>query len=131
LSQIFVDAREFAELDDRWIIQHDAPEAVLIGPERIGEDEGVEPIILGARDRVSISKAVELLRVDREDVEAPFHQSLHEPSARDLDRHGHLSRLAPPQTSEPVGELRDGGPTVLDLLLVDDLASRIRQADLI
>jgi hypothetical protein len=77
-SEVFIGSRQFADLQHERMIQLDTPEAVAVVAQRIGQDVGIEPVILGSRDAVSVSETIKLLGIDGVDVEASFHQGFHQ-----------------------------------------------------
>jgi len=46
------------------------PEGRAVGAQRVGEHEGVAAVILGAGHGVAVAKAIELLGIEGEDVQA-------------------------------------------------------------
>ena len=52
----------------RWEMQ--ALKAVAVGSERIGENEGVSPIILGSAHRIPVAETVDLFGIDGENGDA-------------------------------------------------------------
>jgi hypothetical protein len=76
LAQIVVDARRLAYLNDQGMIGLHAAESGPVRPQRIGEDEGVAAIILRAGDAMAVAEAVELHRVEGEDVDAALQQGI-------------------------------------------------------
>jgi len=74
-----------AQLDDDRINWRQGPEAARIGPERIGENFGVAAVVLGAGGREAVTEAIELLRIDRMNSEAPLHQAFDDGAMRKPD----------------------------------------------
>jgi hypothetical protein len=66
----------------------------LIGPDGIGEDKRITPVILGARHTVPIPEPVALLGMQRKDVEAAFEQPFDHRAPRHLDGHRDPLRLS-------------------------------------
>jgi hypothetical protein len=60
-------ARELAHGNETWVLGLDLSEAMWVGPEGIGEDESVTPVILGASHGVAIPEAVGLFWVGGKD----------------------------------------------------------------
>jgi hypothetical protein len=58
----------------RWELQ--ALKAVAVGPESIGENEGVPPVVLGATHRMSVSETVDLLGIDGKNGNAALEKGL-------------------------------------------------------
>jgi hypothetical protein len=96
LAQLVLDPRPLAKLDDQGRLELEPPESRSIGRQGSGQYERVPTIVLGARDRVAVAEAVELLGVEREDVKAS-------PSS--------VSTTAPRGTSNPTAT-RAGSPPV-------------------
>ncbi len=69
----------------RWEMQ--ALKAVAVGSERIGENEGVSPIILGAAHRMPVAETVDLLGIDGENGDAVVKKELDDGPMRFFDRH--------------------------------------------
>ena len=87
------------------------------------------PSLAPAR-RQPVAEAVQLLRVNRVDREAAFHQALDHRPARRLDRHAHLRR-APGERQHPVRHLRQTRATVLESPFREDLPGRVDDARLV
>ena len=87
LPQVVVYARQLAELDDAGVVGLHAPEGWAIGTQGVCEDKGVAPIILGPGDRVPVAKAIELLGINREDMNAAREQGVDDGSAGHFDGH--------------------------------------------
>ena len=92
--KIFIDPREFPQLDHQWVVQTRAAKTRLIGAQRVAEHEGVAPVVFGAGHGVAVAKAIELPGVDGVDVKATLNQGLDYGAARDLDGDGDLFRMA-------------------------------------
>ena len=98
------------EFDDDRVDRVDPPEVVKIGPQRVGEDAGVEAVVLGAAGREAVAEPVELLRVDRVDREPPVHEALDDRPVRDFDRHRNV-RSGPSGPGGPRGHRTAAGRT--------------------
>ena len=103
--QVLLDPGQFPEVDDPWVVDAHAPKRGLIGPQGVGQHERIAPVVLGAGHAVAITKAVELFRVEGEDVEPSLEQRLHDGAPRDFDRHGHALRLPRGELRQPLAEL--------------------------
>ena len=69
----------------RWEMQ--ALKAVAVGSERIGENEGVSPIILGSAHRIPVAETVDLFGIDGENGDAAVKKELDDSPMRFFDRH--------------------------------------------
>lgn len=67
--EVVVEPGDLTQLDDHGLVDLDVTEQVPVCPERVRKDSGVQPIVLRAGDREAIAEAIELLRVDREELE--------------------------------------------------------------
>ena len=77
-----------------------------IGPQRVGENAGVEAVVLGAGGREAVAEPVELLRVDRVDREPPVHEALDDRPVRDFDRHRNVRGGPSGPGGDPLDHLR-------------------------
>lgn len=105
LAQVVLDAGQFAKLHDTWVIGLHAPEGRAIGSQGVGKDEGVAPVILGPGDRVPVAKAIELLGIEREHMNAVFEQGIDDGAARHFDGDGDAAGLRWSQSPELVGQV--------------------------
>ena len=64
-----------------------ALKAVAVGSERIGENEGVSPIILGSAHRIPVAETVDLFGIDGENGDAAVKKELDDSPMRFFDRH--------------------------------------------
>ena len=62
--------------------------------QRIGQDERVPPIIFRPRNGMTVSEAVQLLRIDRIHCISALQERLYDRPAWNLNRDGHLVGLA-------------------------------------
>ncbi len=85
VTQVLKQTRALAQFDDARIERLQAPEAAQIGAHRIGEDERVAAVVLGAGGREAVAEAIELLRIDGVDTEATRHEGLDDRTVRRLD----------------------------------------------
>src|SRR4029453_4445922 len=102
----------------------------LIGTERIGQDKGIAPVILGSRHTVTIPEAVELLRIQRKDVEAAFEQPFDNRAPRHFDGHGDLLRLARRHGPQPARQPGETGPVMVDGSLTHAATVAVEHTDL-
>ena len=72
----------------------ESAETGQIRPDRIGQDKGITPVILGSRDTVTIPKPVKLLGMNRKDGEASLDQPVHNGATWHCDGHGDALRVA-------------------------------------
>ena len=87
-GQVVVDARHLAQLDDGRVVDAHLPEAWPVRTQRVGQHEGVAPVVLGTDGRVAVPEPIQLLRVDGVHVEASLDEALDDGTARNLDRDG-------------------------------------------
>ena len=90
--EFLVDPRPRPEFDDDRIDGVDSPEVVKVCPQRVGEDAGIEAVVLGSGGREAVAEPVELLRVDRVDREPVVHEALDDRPVRNLDCHRYVLR---------------------------------------
>jgi hypothetical protein len=88
VSQVVVGTRELAELHNERADGLNAAEASQVGPERASQDEGIEPVVLGTGDVVTVAEAVELFRIEGENDETVLDQHFHDGAVRDFDADG-------------------------------------------
>jgi hypothetical protein len=131
LLELVVHAGPLPELDDEWVLDAEPAEAVRIGSQRVGEDAGIAAIVLGAGNREAVPKAVELLRVEREDLATALEKGLDNGAVRNFDGHPDLSKLAARQLLEPENEIRQTVARVGERPLLEDRACRTQGADLV
>ena len=60
---------------------------MAVGSERIGENEGVSPIILGSAHRIPVAETVDLFGIDGENGDAAVKKELDDSPMRFFDRH--------------------------------------------
>jgi hypothetical protein len=130
VAHVLVDPGELADLDDQGVVGVDAPEAVPVVAQSVGQDVGIEPVILGPSHGVAVTEAVELLRIDGMDVKPSLEKRLHEGAPGTFD--GHRDGLRRPSRflDELVHEGRDVGGPVLNAHLAAAAAVGIEHADL-
>ena len=112
--QLLLGARQFPELNKQRVIDVHLPERGPVGAQRVGQDEAVPPVVLGSRGAVAVAKAIELLGIDGEHVEAALEQGLHDGPARHFDGDGDPRRLAVGEGRQPIRHLAQGAARVLD-----------------
>jgi hypothetical protein len=91
------------------IIELEPTKAGLIRTDRIGQDKGIAPVILGSRRTVPIPEPVKLLGINRKDVEATFEQPLDNRSPWYFDGHRDPLRLARGDGQQPVRQSGETG----------------------
>src|SRR2546426_810250 len=112
--QLLLGARQFPELNKQRVIDVHLPERGPVGAQRVGQDETVPPVVLGSRGAVAVAKAIELLGIDGEHVEAALEQGLHDGPARHFDGDGDPRRLTVGEGRQPIRHLAQGAARVLD-----------------
>lgn len=85
LREIVIDSAQSPKPDHVGLVELHSPEARHIGSKRVGEDKGIEPIVLGASNGVPIPETVKLLGIDRVNVKASLDECLHQGPSRNLD----------------------------------------------
>jgi len=78
---------------------------------------------------MTIAEAIELLRIDRKNAKVPSEKFFHQRAMWDLDTNPRGCRFRC-DSGKPVEELSDSGCGMCNLPLLDDLAVRIENADL-
>ena len=109
VTQVLQQTRDLAQFDDTRIEWSQPPEAAQIGAQRIGEDERVAAVVLGAGGREAVAEAIELLRIDGVNTEATRHEGLDDRTVRRLDGDLDGVGLAPGEGEDPG---RQGGETL-------------------
>ena len=104
-------------------------EAAKVGAQRVGQDEGIAGVVLGASREVAVAEAVQLLGVEREDVEAMLGESFDDSPTRYLDGCGQSVRSVAGFFSQPLGHVGQATAAVLRPALAEDGAAAIHQAD--
>jgi len=131
LLQILGHARPLAQFDHDRVFDSEPAEAMPVGAQRVGEHVGVAAVVLGAGDGVAIAEAVELLGIDRIDLEAALEQDLDDGTVRRLDRNGDRRRLRAARRLQPTAHLRQPDAAVCEGALVNNLAAGVNKADLV
>src|SRR5712691_4275013 len=93
-------------------------ESAQIRPQGIGQHEGIAPVILGAGDRVPIAEAVELLGIDRVDMQVSLDESFDQSPSRPLDGYGDRGRITAGQLDQPIDHRLDRLGPVLEAALL-------------
>jgi hypothetical protein len=75
--QLVVQTRKLAQTDQQRSVHSHGSKTVEIRPKRVGEDESIFPIILGARREIAIAKTVQLFRIDGKYAEPTFQKLFH------------------------------------------------------
>ena len=120
-----------SQFDDQGIVDTDQTKAGLVRAQGVRENKGISPVIFGSGNGMAISKPVQLLRVDRVDVEASLGQALDYCASRGLDGDRYSADLAFCELREPVHELGDGQTCVLHFTLIHDLAVSVDRTNLV
>ena len=105
-------------------------ERAAIGSERRGQRLGVPAIVLGARRREAVAKAVELPRIDGVDLEPAIEKRLDDGAMRNLDRNMDVFRLAAACGDEPIAHLRQPLAAMLEGPFAKALAAGIGKPDI-
>jgi hypothetical protein len=129
LLQFVGHARPLAQLDHQGIIDHKPAEGLPIGAQCTAEHTGVAAVILGPGDGEAIAEAVELLGIDREDLEGVIEQHLDDRSVRGLDRHGDLARRGFGLLKQPIAQLRQPGSAMREVALTHMSSLDVEQAN--
>ena len=127
-DRIAFGARQLAQPDDLRRRRFHLPERLPISGERMGQDEGVPPVVLGSGGGEPVAEAVELLGVESEHRGAALQQGVDFRAVRLLDGGGGLAVGAVPK--DPVGHPGQAVAAVGELPLAEDLAVRIDDGDL-
>lgn len=88
LAEIFVDTRDRSQLTLQGVRSREVLELLQVGAEGIGQDEGVEPVVLSPGQAVAVAETIELFGVDGEDLVASTVQCLDDGSMWNLDGEG-------------------------------------------
>ena len=122
-------ARPLAQLDDGGAGERDLMERAAIGSERRGQRLCVPAIVLGARRREAVAKAVELPRIDGVDLEPAIEKRLDDGAMRNLDRNMDIFRLAAACRDEPIAHLRQPLAAVFEGPFAKPLAAGVGKPD--
>ena len=130
LLQVLDHAGPLAQLDHDRVFDREPAEAMPVGSQGVGEHVGIAAVVLGAGDGESIAEAVELLGVDRIDLETALQQDFDDGTVRHLDRHGDRGRLFAARCHQPVAHLGEACSPVREGSLADNLSIGRDEADL-
>ena len=97
-----------------------------VGPQRGSQNPRIPAIVLRTRRREAVPEAVELLRVDRVNHEAPLHETLDHRSTRRLERHADVAGLSSRERQQPGRHRRQARTPVLERPFAAHLARRRR-----
>ena len=124
-----------ARVTELPVDQHEAfgdePQTVRVGAQRRGQHPRIPSVVLRPRWREAVAEAVELLRIDRVDRQAPFHQALDHRPARCLDRHADLIRRTRRKGHNPVRHFRQPLAAMLERPLAEQLPGNVDYARLV
>ena len=84
-AEVVGHARPFAQLDDGGVCERDLMERAAIGSKRGGQSFCIPAVVLGARRREPVAKAVELLWIDGVDLEPAIEERLDDGAVRSLN----------------------------------------------
>jgi len=130
--EFLIDPRPRPEFDDDRIDGVDPPEVAKVGPQRVGENLGVEAVVLGAGGREAVAEPIELFRVDRVDREPVVHEALDDRPVRDLDRHRNvLGGGSPTLGCDPLGHLGQPRAAVAEGAFLPLRAIAVDHADMV
>jgi hypothetical protein len=122
-------ARPLAQLDDSGAGERDLMERAAIGSKRRGQRLCVPAVVLGARRREAVAKAVELPRIDGVDLESAIEKRLDHRAMRNLDRNMDVFRLAAACGDEPIAHLCEPRAAMLEGPLAKALAAGVGKPD--
>src|SRR5262249_5802500 len=131
LLQLVMHARPLAQLDHPRIVGRQAAKGVPIGAQRMPQHVGVAAVVLGTGNTEAITKAVELLGIDGEDLEPTTQSCLDEWPAPRLDRYRDRLRLSSSRLHQPGAQLQQPGSIMPDDALGNLLTLGIEQADMV
>ena len=95
-------AEAFAQSNDVGRRRDELLEAMAIGSQSIGEDEGVASIVLGATHGMAVTETVNLLGIDGEDRNTPQEKRLDDSSMRFFDGDRDALSVLLSQLNEPI-----------------------------
>ena len=101
-----------------------------IGPQPVGRNVGVSPVVLGAGNTEAVAQAVELLGVDGVGGETPIQQRIDDGPVGYLDRDGDDVRIACDR-EDPIAQLRQTSAAMRELALSGDATSCIENTALV
>jgi len=113
----------------RWKLQ--ALKAVAVGPESIGENEGVPPVVLGAAHRMSVAETVDLFGIDRKNGNAVVEKGLDHRPVRFFNGDGEPVGFLFCHCQEPINGFRQSLGTMSKASFSDKLSVGIDDACLV
>ena len=113
-DKLVAGSQELAQGNDLWRRQLQALKAVSVGSERIGENEGVATVILGAAHGMAVPESVDLLGVDGENGDAALEKGFDHGPMRFFDRHRNALGIFARQVHEPVERCRQSVDAMLE-----------------
>ena len=122
-------ARPLTQLNDSGASERDLMERAAIGSERRGQRLCVPAVVLGARRREAVAKAVELPRIDGVDLESAIEKRLDHRAMRNLYRNMDIFWLAAACGDEPIAHLCEPLAAMLEGPLAKPLAVGIGKPD--
>jgi hypothetical protein len=108
-----------------------ALKAVSVGSERIGENEGITPVVLGATHRMAVPESVDLLGIDGEHGDAALEKSLDHGAMRFFDCHRDAFGIFARETQEPGERSPEPVGAMLESSLLKKLPVGIDHAGLV
>src|SRR5712664_1536728 len=130
-EQRFLRSTQLPSQQELRFIQLEPTKTGLIGPDCIGQDKGIAPVILGARHGVAVTKARELFGVHRKDVEASLAQPCDNRTPWHFDGHGDPLWVSRRQSPSPGGELRQAAPIMVYHAFTHHVTVAVEHADLL
>lgn len=110
----------------RWKLQ--ALKAVAVGPERIGENEGVPAVVLGAAHRMSVAETVDLLGIDGKNGNTVVEKGLDHRPVRFFNGGGEPVGFLFCRRQEPINGFRQSLGTMSKTSFSDRLSVGIDEA---
>src|SRR5271166_5777698 len=106
-------------------------ESPAVGSQRRGQSLSVPAVVLGARSREAVAKAVELLGIDGVNIEPAIKKRLDDGAVRNLDRNMHIFRAAAACGDKPIAHLRKPFAAVLEGSFAKAFAAGIGKPDIV
>ena len=125
--ELFVYARPFPELNDSRIDTGELAERAHIGPEAVRQYVSIAAVVLCSCDGEAVSKAIELLRIDRINIATALEQDLDDRPVWRFDRDMDLAWLASTLFQQPGNHVSKAGATMRELALSDPLTHVIAE----
>jgi hypothetical protein len=117
--ELFVYARPFPELNDSRIDTGELAERAHIGPEAVRQYVSIAAVVLCSCDGEAVSKAIELLRIDRINVATALEQDLDNRPVWRFDRDMDLAWLASTLFQQLGNHVSKAGAAMRELALSD------------